>query len=153
MANPNPSLEQYPEVPEVAGICGIHQEVIGGLLYETKILPATEGLIILPKLMKLIGKHTLNMLLEIGVEDSASLLNNAEVASAMLCSIAENAAEDDGFLIVRRMLKQTTCDKIKIGDNYIKGNVADHFDRHFAARYTHLLEVCVWVARVSFGNL
>ena len=130
-----------------------HCEVIDGILYKTKTLPATEGLILLPKLIQLMGEEGIQLFLATTEEQKDSLMGDAEVVGALVSHIASNAAENDGLLVVKRLLQRTTCDKIKIGDNFIEGKVTDHFDDHFAGKYLHLLNVCIWVGRASFGGL
>ena len=114
-------------------------------------MPATRGLEILPKLVDLVGEDGISLLMATTDEDQGALLANREVMAALVTNIASRATEG-GLLVLKELLELTTCDKIKIGDNYIEGSVYKNFDDHFAGRYMHLINVAVWVGRVSFGR-
>ena len=126
-------------------------EVIDGITYTTTTRPATRGLEILPKLVDLVGEDGITLLMATTDEDQNSLMANREIMAALVTGIASRATEG-GLLVLRELLELTTCDKSKIGDNYIEGSVYKNFDDHFAGRYMHLINVAVWVGRVSFGR-
>jgi hypothetical protein len=135
------------------GVITSHTTVIDGIGYTTKTLPATEGLALLPRLIRLAGDKAMTLLMGVDSGDVDALLSEGEVVAALLVGMAERASDDDdGWTIARQILKYTTADKVRIGEAEIPGSVAEHFDTHFAARYQHLLEVCVWAARVGFGG-
>lgn len=127
-------------------------EVIDDISYTTTMLPATQGIIIMPKLIDLLGETAMTLLIATSEQQKDVLLNDDETKAALISSIAERAAEDNGLLIVKELLKHTTCDKIQIGDNFVTGNVHENFDDHFAGRYMHLVNVALWVGRVSFAG-
>lgn len=129
-----------------------HAEKIDGITYTTTTLPATDGLRIMPKLVDLLGETGMALLLATSDEEKESLMENAEITAALMSSIAERAAENDGLLVIKDLLASTKCDKIQIGDNFIEGSVAENFDDHFAGRYMHLIRVAIWVGRASFGE-
>lgn len=129
-----------------------YSEVIDGANYSTTTLTATEGLVILPKLVSLLGEDGLSLLMATSEDEQAALWENKEVQAALIMRLAENAAQDEGLLIVRRLLQNTTCDKIKVGDQVTTGKIADNFDSHFAGNYMHLIQVAIWVGRMSFGK-
>jgi hypothetical protein len=124
---------------------------IDGLVYTTETLPATEGLRILPKLVDLVGETGLALLMSTGEDEKTSLMANPEVNAALLSTVASRAAENDGLLVLRELMKRTKCNAIAIGEAKIDGSVYEHFDDHFAGRYMHLINVALWVGRVSFG--
>lgn len=128
-------------------------KVIDGITYTTETLPATEGLRILPKLVDLVGENGLALLMGTTDDQKDSLMANAEVTSSLMANVAARAAENDGLLVLRDLMAKTRCDKIKIGDATIEGSVHENFDDHFAGRYLHLINVAIWVGRVSFGGL
>lgn len=130
-----------------------HTEVIDGITYSMTSLPATEALVIMPRLVKLLGEDGLTFFLASADKDAQGLIEESRMMSALLSEVASNAAEDDGLLVVKRLLHTTSCDRIKIGDNFVTGNVAEHFDEHFAGGYMHLLNVVIWATRCSFGGL
>lgn len=129
-----------------------YTEVIDGATYSTTTLTATEGLVILPKLVALLGEDGLSLLIATSEEEQESLWENKEVQAALIMRLAENAAKDEGLLIVRRLLQNTTCDKIQVGDRLTTAKVRDNFDAHFAGNYMHLVRVAIWVGRMSFGK-
>lgn len=131
-----------------------HTEVIDDLTYTTTTLPATQGLIILPKLVSLVGENGMTLLMATSEEGQASLMANKEVTAALMAGIAERAEENNGLLVLKELLQTTVCEKgIEIGSNKITGNVGgEHFDDHFAGRYMHLIRVAIWVGRASFGQ-
>jgi hypothetical protein len=53
--------------------------------------------------------------------------------------------------MAQEILRTTQADKVRISAAEVPGSVHEHFDTHFAGRYQHLLEVCVWALRVGFG--
>ncbi len=131
-----------------------HTKVIGGITYTTTTLPATKGLVIMPRVLKLFGATILKILFEAeSDEDRQALLSDPQVIAALLTEIAGNAAEDNGLLVVVDILQTTTADKVKIGDTTVSDvRVTDHFDEHFSGRYAHLAEVTMWVASCNFGE-
>jgi len=117
-----------------------HTHVIDGVEYTTKTLAASDGLRILPKIVALLADE----------KDRDQLLRDPKVLGAMITEISRSAAEDDGLLVLKDLLKTTTSNLVRIGDAEVPGSVHTHFDHHFAGRYRHLVEVCMWVGRVNF---
>lgn len=130
-----------------------HTEVIDGATYITTMLPATDGLKIMPKLIALLGQTGMELLLATSDDDKEKLMADPAVKAALMSSIAERAAEDEGLMVIKDLMKSTTCDKIKVGDNFVTDSVYENFDDHFAGRYMHLINVAMWVGRVSFAGL
>lgn len=130
-----------------------HTTEIDGTTYKTKTFPAAEGLDLLPRLVSLAGDKALELFLTVTDEQAGALAGNAEVIAAIVTSMAMRAAQVDGGLsgLAKAILRHTTCDAIQIGAAKGSGNVAEHFDTHFAGRYKHLLSLCVWVVRVGFA--
>lgn len=133
------------------GALKTHSETIDGILYTTTTMPAIEGLIIMPKLINLLGETGMTILMATSDEEKDALMENNEVKAALMSSIAERAADSDGLLVVKDLMKHTVCNKIKVGDNFVTDSVWENFDDHFAGRYQHLLDVALWVGRASFA--
>lgn len=135
------------------GVVTSHTTIISGITYTTKTLPATEGLAMLPRIIRLAGEKAMTLLMGVQSSDVDALLSEGEVMAALLVGMAERASDDqEGWGLARQVMRYTTADKVRIGDSEIPGSVFEHFDTHFAARYQHMFEVCVWAARVGFGG-
>lgn len=127
-----------------------HTETIDGINYTTTTLSASEGLRIMPKVVSLVGQTLMSLFFAADEDKRLAMLSNPKIVGGIINQIATNAAEDDGLLVVKDLLKKTKCDQVAIGDARVPGSVYDHFDIHFAARYKHLAEVAMWVGRVNF---
>ncbi len=127
-----------------------HTHVIDGVEYTTKTLAASDGLRILPKIVALLGDAMTGLFFATDEKDRDQLLRDPKVLGAMITEISRSAAEDDGLLVLKDLLKTTTSNLVRIGDAEVPGSVHTHFDHHFAGRYRHLVEVCMWVGRVNF---
>lgn len=134
------------------GVITTHTTDIDGKPYSCKTFPASEGLVLLPKLISLLGEDVANLVFATSDDQLEGLMENRKVLSAMMVKIAEKASEDDGLLNLKELLKYTTCEKIKVGDAEISDSVYERFDTHFAGDYLHLFKVIGWVARASFAN-
>lgn len=134
-----------------------HKETIDGIDYTCRTFPASEGLVILPKLVSLLGDKVANLVFAVGEDGIESLMGDTKVMTQIMINIAERAEENDGLLVLRDLMKYTTY-KEKIKDPLTKQvqeldrSAYDKFDDHFAAKYMHLLNVSMWVGRASFGN-
>lgn len=133
-----------------------HNTTLGGRRYRCKTFPASEGLLLLPRLISLAGEKVLRLFMESGDEGASALSQDPKVRSAVLVHVCERAEANDGLLVLRDLLRHT----VWIREHKEPGGKPVHvdeliptiFDEHFAGDYGHLLEVCVWVARVSFGG-
>jgi len=134
------------------GVVKTHTTVIDGKSYSCQTFPATEGLIILPKLLAMLGEEVANLVFATNDEQLDGLMDSPKVLAAMMVKISEKAAENDGLLVLKDLLKYTSCEQVKVGDAEIPQSVYDRFDSHFAGEYLHLFKVVGWVARASFGN-
>ena len=130
-----------------------HTKNIDGILYTTRTLPASDGLRILPKLLALFREPVLKLMFTANEDQRAELLNDPKIQAAILHGMAENAADTDGLLVVRDLLKATKADKVRIGETKVEDSVHTHFDGHFAGRYGHLANVVMWVASINFVGL
>jgi hypothetical protein len=126
------------------------EKTIGGTKYRTRILPATSGLVILPKVVALMGEPIIKLMTE-DEDMRAKMVENPAILAAILASMAKQAAKDDGLLVVVELMEGVQADKVRIGDAEVDGSVAEHFDTHFAGRYKHLAEVAMWVMTVNFA--
>ena len=134
------------------GVVKTHEQVIDGKTYSCKTFPASEGLILLPKMLALLGEEVANLVFGLEDTDLETLMDDRKVVSAMLVRISERAAENDGLLILRDLMRYTECDKVRVGDADVRASVHERFDEHFAGEYGHLIRVAVWVGRASFAN-
>lgn len=128
-----------------------HTTVIAGKVYTTKTFPASQGLVLLPKLIQLLGENLIALFFAASGEALDSLLENPEVISKAILTAARNADEvEGGWNILRDLLRFTRCDKVKIGDVEVEASLFDHFDDHFTGDYGLLIQVAMWAAQVSF---
>lgn len=132
------------------GTIKTHTKTIDGLAYTTRTLPATQGLVILPKIIALCGEALAGLFIATDDQARRELLQDPAVVGRVIGTIAERAADSDGLLVLRDLLASTECDKIQIGEAEVPGSVAEHFDSHFAGRYQHLVSVALWVAQCNF---
>ena len=134
------------------GVIKKHETIIDEKPYSCETFPATEGLIILPKLISLLGEDVANLIFTVDDEQIGGLLENPKVLAAMMVKISERAAENNGLLVLKDLLKYTRCSAVRVGDATLEASVWERFDSHFAGDYLHLFKVVSWVARASFGN-
>jgi len=153
------------------GVVKKHSTSIDGIAYTTETFPATQGLDLVQRLAAMVGPDlaTLiftsdddgtggiwelfkSMAVESGAEsdDGEVMLQAMALAAAAIGKAAERAQPGEFASFAKALLARTTADKVTLGDTEAPGLVATHFDDHFAGRYFHLLEVCIWVARVGF---
>jgi hypothetical protein len=129
-----------------------HSKTIDGITYTTRTLPASKGLVILPKLTGLFGEALMGLFFATDEEDREELLQNPQVIAAAITTIAEKAAASDGLLVIRDLLTSTEADLVRVGEAEVPGSVFTHFDGHFSGRYRHLVEVAFWVGSVNFAG-
>jgi hypothetical protein len=136
------------------GVVSDKTATIDGINYSTKTLPASEGLKLAPKLISLFGEDVLSLFAATSDDDKAErLLERPEVLGAVLTNMAERATDsDDGWLVLKELMRYTKSDRVRIGEVEGPGSVYDHFDTHFAGRYQHLLQVAMWAAMAGFGG-
>jgi len=134
------------------GTIKTHESVIDDKTYFCKTFPASEGLILLPKMLSLLGEEVANLIFGLEDADLDGLLEDAKIVTQMIIRISERAAETDGLLVLRDLMRYTECDKVKVGDAEVRASVHERFDSHFAGDYGHLIRVAVWVGRASFAN-
>lgn len=129
-----------------------HRTTIDGVTYTTRTFPATEGLDLIQRLVRLLGPDAMRLVLELEDHEAGAVLGEAAVVAAMVSGAASRAEPGEFASMAKAVLKYTHADQVTIGDAVVAGSVATHFDTHFAARYQHLMEVCIWAARASFGT-
>ena len=128
-----------------------HSKTIDGITYSTKTLPASTGLVILPKLMNLFGEALTGLFFATDDAERKELFEDPKVIAAAISTIAEKAAASDGLLVLRDLLSSTEADLVRVGEAEVPGSVFTHFDGHFAGRYRHLIEVALWVGSTNFA--
>lgn len=139
------------------GIIKEHKTTINGTAYKCKTFPASEGLVILPKIISLVGDKVTNLMFGVGDEGIESLMEDKKVMMQIMVNIAERAEQNDGLLVLRDLMKYTTftetfTDPATKEVNGLDRSVYDKFDEHFAADYMNLMNVAMWVGRASFAN-
>lgn len=130
---------------------------IDGTTYTTKIFPATEGLDLIQWLTKVLGASLLELVLRLEDDEAADLLANLaggavdnEIITAMAATVvkvAERAEPGDISSLFKATLART---KFVPAEGQPAAPVESYFDEHFAGRYMHLVNVFIWVVRVSF---
>ena len=131
-----------------------HRTVIGGREYVAKTFTASEGLVLLPRLLALLGDDVARLVFAVGDEDQAKIFADPQLLAGILVRVSERAAENDGLLLVRDCFRHTTCTNSKIGELEASVDLGKihFFDQHFAGQYAHLFEVFAWIVRLSFGG-
>lgn len=129
-----------------------YETMIDGCSYETTSFTATEALVMLPKMVNLIGFNTLKLLLETTEDQREMLLSSPDIIAGIVSNIAAQTS-DGGLLVLKDLMAKTICQQVKIGEATGVGNVQKHFDSHFTGRLLHMVNVCIWVASVSFTGL
>lgn len=117
--------------------------------YTTKLLPASKGLVIVPKLLSLFGE-ALTALFMTGDGAVPELLKNPKIVASIVARLAERAAETNGLRVLQDLMVGVQADKVRIGEAEVPGSVEEHFDTHFAGRFGHMVEVALWVAQENF---
>jgi hypothetical protein len=128
---------------------------IDGVRYTTRVLPAMEGINILPQLIALVGDKLMPIIFATGGEGLDSLREDPAVIGVILANIAAKAAKrqslgEDPMKVIKDILVSTRCNKVRLGDVTAEGSVYDHFDEHFAGDYAHMFSVVGWVGGVNF---
>lgn len=133
-----------------------HTTTIDELNYTTETFPATEGLELIGALGGLLDVQAGKLLMAVDDErEAATLLGEPAVIAALIGS-ALRAAQAAGGLapLAKQILARTRCENMRVGEvvtTPVDGNVIANFDAHFAGRYRHLGELCLWVVRKSLG--
>jgi hypothetical protein len=135
-------------------LVGKHTTVIGGHEYVCETFPASEGLVLLPKLLALLGDDVAKLVFSTSEEQQAQIFGSADLLAGILVRVSERAAENNGLLLVRDCFARTKCTTGKVGDAVVEIDLGDvrRFDSHFAGKYGHLFEVFAWIVRLSFGS-
>jgi hypothetical protein len=135
-------------------LVGKHTTVIGGHEYICETFPASEGLVLLPKLLALLGDDVARLVFSTNDEQKAQIFGSNDLIAGILVKVSERAAENDGLLLVRDCFSRTKCTTGKVGDAVVEIDLGDirRFDAHFAGKYKHLFEVFAWIVRLSFGS-
>ena len=127
-----------------------HHTTIDGVTYSAKTLPATQGLIVMPKLLAIFGEVLLKIVFAVDDDERDELIRDPATIAAFLGRMALNAAETNGLLVVKELFEGVEADKVKVGEVDVPGPVLAHFDNHFSARYGHLFQVAAWLAVLNF---
>ena len=135
------------------GVVSDKTTVIDGKTYTTKTFPAAEGLRLLPRIINLFGERILALFFKVDEDSAEQLLENPKVLAGMLVEMSQQAEDSEaGWLVLKDILKYTTCEQCQVGAVAGHGSVHTHFDTHFAGDYAHLLKVCFWAAQEGFSK-
>ena len=138
------------------GVVGKHIKEVAGATYTTITLPASEAVDVAPALLGMFGADIFMLILNTDEKDRAAMLANPKVLGPIINSVLKALLTGDApSETIKRLLKQTKCDKCRIGDTALEGTLADEatFDRHFAGHLGELAQVVFWVAQVNFFGL
>ena len=132
---------------------------IDGVAYTTKVFPATQGLDLLQWLIKVFGAPVLELVLRLEDDDLAAMLEalgngdlGNDVLKAMatvLVDVTKHAEPGEISSLCKATLEHT---KFVPAEGQEPASAHLYFDEHFAGRYMHLVEVFIWVVRVSFAK-
>jgi hypothetical protein len=128
----------------------ITEYVVDGRDYKTTLLPATQALVLMPKIIALLGKEITTLVLASGEDGLQQLLSNPEILASMLHTISKNAAESNGLLLLHEIVRHTSCKQVQMASGLMEAPLYEAFDGHFAGDHTHLFKVCIFAARASF---
>lgn len=139
---------------------GQQTRIIDGRTYTTVPLPARTGLDIFSRLVAFAGEGVVTLIFAVPEEKRQKAMGNVGIQATILHNFCKNAqkplpdgtAPDKPMDIMYEMMVGTTCDKIRIGSTEVEGSVYTHFDEHFKAYYTHLMEVVQFVGEVNFAG-
>ena len=124
---------------------------VSGKTYVTELMPATEALIFLPKLVTLLGRHVVTMLLTTPPEELEKAMADGEMLAGILHQMSVNAVEiGNGLLLFHEMTRRTICKHVQMSNGPAEAPLYDAFDMHFAGKLMDLFTVIMHVARASF---
>lgn len=123
---------------------------VNGRDYTTRLLPARDGLVLMPKIIALLGKEITTMILISPGDQLSALMQDMEVVGSMLHAVSEKAASDNGLLLLHELLRHTTCKQVQLANGMMELSVYENFDTHFAGEYMDLFTVAIHAARASF---
>ena len=157
------------------GTIATHTKVIDGVTYQTTTFGAIAGCELIRRLALMVSSDAIEMLIaapdqqiEVETEDGedgedgesktvtvpgwVGVLSSPAFLMRLVTGAAEGSSEGDLSELLQLLLRKTTATPLQIGAAQgATGNVADHFDTHFAGRYMHMLEVAGWVLRLGFA--
>lgn len=137
----------------MSGIVTEQSKEIDGVTYTTKTYPAIEGLELIRRLTELVSEEVLNLVIRSEDGELEALLADPAVLTAIVRNTMGRLGPGELGALCKDLVRHCTADKVAIGEAYaLNKSVHEHFDTHFAGRYQHLLDVCVWCARVGFAK-
>jgi hypothetical protein len=124
---------------------------VSGKTYVTELMPATEALTVLPKLVMLLGRPTTTMLLSTDKEELDAAMKDMDVVAGMLHEASVNAVKmGNGFLLFHELTRRTVCKHVQMSNGIGEAPLYDAFDGHFAGELMEMFMVAMHVARASF---
>lgn len=132
-----------------------HQFTVKGRDYATMPLPASEALAVLPEVIRLLGQELTQLWLmadEKGDRGIEALLENREVMGMAIFTIAANAKDEGGLLVVRDIMRHTVVTVVSEDGVTKAANVYDIFDEHFAGDPAGMMAVAAHALRASFSR-
>jgi hypothetical protein len=123
---------------------------VNGREYTTTLLPASESLLLLPRIIALLGAEITGLLLAGHVEP---LLGDPEQLGATLYTISSNAVAQGPDSLRRLMfdvVRHTTCKHVQLAESIGEAPLVNVFDEHFAGELSDMFQVFIQAARASF---
>lgn len=131
------------------GVVAEHRTEIDGIVYTTETFPGAQGLDMIQWLIKLLGPGAIELLMSVGDAEASALSVEPEVVAAIISGASERAEPGEFSKLCQALLVRT---RFAPAPGQEPVAVPLFFDEHFAGRYMQLMEVCVWVVRVSFAR-
>jgi hypothetical protein len=130
------------------------ESTIGGVPYKMTTFTASEGLMMYPKIITVLGHNALNLIMSTTDDQRNEMLTNKKIAAGLLLSVCASAeVSERGLLVLKDLMVKVTSTKLSIGEGEGEGSLMDHFDSHFTGRMGHLIEVVMWVMQENFSEL
>ena len=129
-----------------------HSKVINEITYTTSTFPATQALNVAQHMLGVVPDNVAELLLGAEAPDLNKVLDDPGLMFEIARKLAASAPPNDLSVLAKELLARTTAKPLRIGDAEADGSVVEHFDTHFTGRLSHMLNVCIWVARVGFGE-
>lgn len=120
------------------------QAPIDDLMYTSTKIPAVAGIALWPNIVGLLGAGMTRMI------STGEEAPGAADAWAAVVTVADRAARLDFVGLLKSLLANVQCGKLKGPAGFAEGKVLTHFDTHFSGEYLHLLKVCALALAHNF---
>lgn len=123
---------------------------VAGRVYTTRLLPASEALVMLPKVVALLGNKIVELLFMSGEDDLATMFARPEVQAGILHNLSERAESKNGLLLLRDLTRHTTLRTTSPDGTEAEIPLLDIYDDHFAGELMAAFHVAINAGRASF---